>query len=238
MAVHKQDWTEAQDAIMREGYGTWERRRLQSAVGSISPDGRSYSWSAVVGRANRLGLSRERAPAWTDAQVQFLAANYANLTMGALVDGVAKLGAAKTIAAIHTFAFRRGFSRPLSPPPVHTKGSRKPAVRTARPAPQKAVRKPAQPQRQEAAPQQHVQSHRNALRLFASGVIVPELRTIAAGEPDTAHEKVVSKQEKAWNLLWKGRDASDVARDTGLMLREVLRINMDVREARRAQRAA
>jgi hypothetical protein len=236
--MSKMTWNEEQNSILRIGFANWSQDRLIEAVHQADSEGKPRVWSLIARHAYRLGLRRGRETirslgddkmttrprrGWTLEQMEFLREHYAAMPMADLIKGLAKLGETKAYSAIQTFAGRSGLSRPLVPPPVHTKGSRRYTT----------IRRPVQPQR----PQEGVRTQRNALTLLPSRP-APELRTIAAGEPDTAHEKVVSKQEKAWRMLWERRPAEDVIRATGLQLREVLRINMDVREARRAQRAA
>jgi hypothetical protein len=222
----QREWTYEQNELLREAYMKWPATKLREALRALSPDGRAFTKSMITGRAHRMGLSQTKRELWTEEQASFIRQHYQTMGWSEMMAGVAERGEPKTVKAIKAWADRNKLPRPR-----HSRPASPTAASKARKIPAPVQRPPAP------VHQPHLQTQKNGISLLASRP-APDLRTIAAGEPDTAHEKVVSKQEKAWNLLWKGRDASDVARDTGLMLREVLRINMDVREARRAQRAA
>jgi hypothetical protein len=221
-------WTPEQDEVLRQGYGKWTLLRLSSAVTALSTNGRTFSEHAVIGRANRLGLKGRpptaagRAPrqnTWSDAERTYLRQNYTRLPIAAVIAGLAKIGQKRSKNAIYKAAKDLGMTRPPTTPP--------------QPRPATTWRTPAKASMPEPRAPAAMEFRPGAPAMPQVRPLV-DPRDLAPNEADLAHAKVVSAQDRARELLWKGREPSEVASAVRLPMREVFRLVGEVREIRRA----
>lgn len=78
-----------------------------------------------------------------------------------------------------------------------------------------------------------IATQRNGMSLF-NHQGEADFRIIGPGEDDTPHLKLVAAQEKARALLRQGKDVSFVAMQCRIQMREVFRLQGEVRRERRA----
>jgi hypothetical protein len=217
-------WNDKQDAVLREGYETWDHERLEAAINGLSPDGRTYNRLSILRRAMTLGLSRRRQNEWTPEQDEFLRINYEGMPMPELLAGLAERGSSRTSSSVHGHAFRMKLSRPRSAPPIPKKKEK-----VARPKAVKPVKK-LQPVVK--APKPVKQPVQRVVQAPKAPPVV--LQTIVADEHDPVQAKVSRSLDQARAMLFRGSAPGAVAEATRLPMREVFRLVGEVREMRRS----
>ncbi len=227
MPRQRHPWTERQEEIIRTGWLTMSTRDLLTALRDASNSENPFNMDTVRRHAHRTGLPhRSHAIAtsldnaarsrwvWSDARDAALREIVANNISAS--DGLVMLNR-------------------LPGKPIKPGGMRKRQNALGLKSPRKVRSDKGSTKAAKLEKVRVYEDPRGNNFLWASAARV-DYHEMEPGAEDTAHAKRVAKQEKARDMLRREKDPSDVREATGLPMREVYRIGMEVREQMRAER--